>query len=80
MINIRITKKRIIIFLIVFLTINQIIHYIFNEKDFCLDTSICPENYEINTQYGLIKLTKENCIKYGWKWIEKSKVCNMRKD
>ena len=52
--------------------------YFFNDKDSCLDTSICKEGLEINTEYGLIKVNKENCLKYNWKWDDKSKYCNMR--
>lgn len=50
------------------------------DKDFCLDSSICAEGLELNTEYGLIKINKENCLKYNWKWDDKSKYCNMRND
>ncbi len=36
--------------------------------DTCLDTGICTDGLEINTEYGLVKINKENCIKYNWKW------------
>lgn len=49
-----------------------------DDKDICLDTSLCKEGLEVNTEYGLIKINKENCIKYNWKWIENSKMCNMQ--
>ena len=44
--------------------------------DVCLDSGFCAENLEINTEYGLIKINKENCLKYGWKWDEKNIYCN----
>ena len=47
-------------------------------RDICLDTSVCDEGLQINTEYGLIEVNKENCEKYGWEWREKGKVCNMR--
>ena len=47
-------------------------------RDVCLDTSVCDEGLQINTEYGLIEVNKENCEKYGWEWREKGKVCNMR--
>ena len=52
--------------------------YFFDDKDFCLDTSICKEGLELNTEYGLIKINKENCLKYNWKWDDKSRYCDMR--
>ena len=54
--------------------------YFFDDKDSCLDTSICKEGLELNTEYGLIKINKENCLKYHWKWDEKSRYCNMRSE
>jgi len=46
--------------------------------DTCLDIGICSEGLEINTEYGRIKINKENCVKYGWKWDETRKWCNTR--
>lgn len=54
--------------------------YFFDNKDACLDTGICKDGLKINTEYGLIKINKENCLKYNWKWEDKSKYCNMRND
>ncbi len=36
--------------------------------DTCLDTGICADGLEINTEYGLVKINKENFLKYNWKW------------
>ena len=49
----------------------------FINTDVCLDSGLCAENLEINTEYGLIKINKENCLKYNWKWDEKKKHCNL---
>ncbi len=72
--------KKIIITICIMLLILIIsfLCYLFDDKDFCLDTSICKEGLEINTEYGLIKINKENCLKYNWKWDDKNKYCNMR--
>ena len=80
-------KKTIKIILITILTIILILFgilltcfliYFFDEKDFCLDTGICKEGLELNTEYGLIQINKENCLKYGWGWEEGSGYCNTR--
>ena len=49
----------------------------FINTDVCLDSGLCAENLEVNTEYGLIKINKENCLKYNWKWDEKKKHCNL---
>ncbi|GBF23358.1 hypothetical protein tpqmel_0762 [Candidatus Gastranaerophilus sp. (ex Termes propinquus)] len=49
------------------------------DKDSCLDTGVCKEGLEINTEYGKIKINKENCLKYGFAWDEKRKWCDVRK-
>ena len=49
----------------------------FNIQD-CLDNSNCVEGLKINTQHGTITINKENCIKYGWKWDEKRRMCKIR--
>ena len=70
-------------FIIIFLWITFIripsINRVF-DKDYCLDSAICAEGLELNTEYGLIKINKENCLKYHWKWDDKSRYCNMRND
>ena len=54
------------------------VFYFFDEKDYCLDTNICKEGLSINTEYGLLKINKSNCLKYNWKWNDKFKTCNMK--
>lgn len=74
--------KKIIFIICLILLIPTIffICYLFDDKDFCLDTSICKEGQEINTKYGLIKINKESCEKHHWKWDEEAKSCNMRQE
>lgn len=76
---IKISMYSIIIFLIIIaIVIFKGITYISDDKDFCLDTGICKTGLEVNTEYGLIEINKENCIRYNWEWIEESKMCNMK--
>ena len=49
------------------------------DKDVCLDSSVCKEGLKINTEYGLIKINKETCLKYNWVWDDKKKSCNLNK-
>lgn len=49
------------------------------DEDFCLDSAICSEGLELNTEYGKIKINKENCLKYGWGWNETKKQCDLKK-
>lgn len=46
--------------------------------DTCLDVGICAQGLEINTEYGLIEINQENCLRYHWKWNEKGKSCYIR--
>jgi len=68
-----------LIILIFWIFFNRIpaINQVF-DKDICLDSAICKEGLEVNTEYGLIKISEESCIKYNWQWNAKSKKCNMR--
>ena len=50
----------------------------YSDKDFCLDTGVCVQGLKVNTEYGLIIVNKENCIKYNWIWDNKSKTCRMK--
>lgn len=45
--------------------------------DICLDTGLCAQGLEINTQNGLIKINEENCLKYSWKWNAKNNYCKI---
>ncbi len=65
------------IFLLILLCL-LFIGYATDDKDACLDTGICKKGIKINTEYGLIKVNKENCLKYSWKWDKESQTCNMR--
>lgn len=47
------------------------------DKDICLDCGICKEGLELNTNYGLVTINKENCMKYNWLWNEEKKYCNV---
>ncbi len=72
-------KKIFMIILFIFsIFVTMFFNYFLGNKDFSFDMDIYPEGYEINTEYGLIKINKENCLKYNWKWLEKDKMCNMR--
>lgn len=42
--------------------------WLFDDKDFCLTTGNCAEGLKLNTEYGLIEINKENCLKYNWEW------------
>ena len=46
--------------------------------DDCLDSGSCAEGLFINTEYGKIEITKENCQKYNWTWNEKIKYCKLK--
>ena len=75
--NIIILFCLIILVLLIFIFIYLFKIYLSDEQDFCLDTNICKEGTVINTEYGLIKINSENCIKYSWKWDKVSKRCDM---
>lgn len=72
-------KRQYFIILILYLLFVYLIPktHIYNQYD-CISDSICKEGLEINTEYGLIKVNKENCLKYGWIWDDKKKICNMK--
>jgi len=76
----KIPKLNLLIIIVLWIIFNRLpfINQVF-DKDTCLDTSICKEGLEINTEYGLIKINKENCLKYGWIWNDKKKSCNLNK-
>jgi len=75
----KIPKLNLFLIIIFWIIINRLpfVNKVF-DKDACLDSSICKEGLEINTEYGLIKINQKNCIKYGWIWDEKRKRCNMK--
>ena len=51
--------------------------YTNNDLDTCLDIGYCKSGIEINTEYGKIKISKQNCLKYNWKWHEKDSSCRL---
>ncbi len=67
-----------LIILILWILFNRIpaVNQVF-DKDMCLDFAMCREGLDVNTEYGLIKINEENCIKYNWEWNQESKMCNM---
>jgi hypothetical protein len=69
--------KLLIIFIITILPVLFLISYLKDDKDFCLDTAICKEGLEINTEHGRILVNKENCEKYNWIWDDENKMCDM---
>ncbi len=46
--------------------------------DYCLDTGMCKQGLEINTEYGKIKIDRDVCIKYHWIWIENAESCRIK--
>ena len=49
-----------------------------DDLDYCLDSGICAEKLQINTEYGLITINEHNCNKYHWKWDSKKHICHIR--
>ena len=74
-----ILKIIIVLILLIYFIYLILIALIDIDKDTCLDSSICKEGLEINTEYGLVKINKENCLKYNWIWNDKKKSCNLNK-
>ena len=74
--------KKLLLFLlllpcILFLCLFILLLLIKDDKDFCLDSGICKENLQLNTEYGRITINEENCKKYNWKWDSKKRYCNV---
>lgn len=65
---------------VLFMNIQNILPSVDNafKVDLCFDNSYCYEGLKITTQHGTITINKENCIKYGWEWDEKRKMCKIR--
>ena len=72
-------KFTILLIIIIYTIYISIIASIGLDKDVCLDSSVCKEGLGINTEYGLVKINKENCLKYNWFWDDKKKSCNLNK-
>jgi len=78
----KIIKISIILFsLIIFIPMIAVFMWyknIYNsDLDICLDSGICKEGTEINTEYGKIKINKFNCIKHNWKWDDINSTCKL---
>ena len=71
----KVKSYKFILIILLFLSLIFLLQII--NTDVCLDSGLCAENLKVNTEYGLIKINKENCLKYNWKWNEKKKYCNM---
>lgn len=65
---------------VLFMNIQNIFPSVDNafKVDLCFDNGYCYEGLKITTQHGTVIINKENCIKYGWEWNEKRKMCKMR--
>ena len=50
----------------------------FYKTDTCLDTNRCEKGVILNTEYGLLEINEENCIKLKGVWIN-NKVCEFNK-
>lgn len=52
------------------------------DKDICLDSGVCREGTtNIKDKHGkFVSINKENCINNGYKWYEKDKSCDLRKN
>ena len=72
-------KFTILLIIIIYVIYISIISSTGFDKDVCLDSSVCKEGLEINTEYGLVKINKENCLKYNWVWDNEKKSCNLNK-
>ena len=76
-------KNCFFIFLLVLILILFLIKGLFwfanlrDNLDFCLDSGICTENLELNTEFGKIIINKENCLKYNWEWNEEKRFCDV---
>lgn len=47
------------------------------DMSLCLDTGICAENLETNTNYGKVLINEYNCSKYQWKWDNEMRRCHI---
>lgn len=75
----RIIKTSVIIAVILFNCSAKIVPDVKYAFDFetCFDIGVCREGLEIKTRHGLMKVNKENCLKYNYVWNDKKKYCEM---
>lgn len=51
------------------------------DMELCMEMNICPEGIKMKNDEGvLFEINKENCIKYGYKWDEQNRNCDMNSD
>lgn len=76
-----IMHKLFVLLLIIHLLLTTYLPEIQKEFDIqdSLDNSNYTEGAKINTRQGTIIINKENCLKYGWDWDEKRKMCKIAK-
>lgn len=74
-----IMHKLFVLLLIIHLLLTTYLPEIQKEFDIqdSLDNSNYTEGAKINTRQGTIIINKENCLKYGWDWDEKRKMCKI---
>ena len=71
-------KEILLLLLLIFMVLSFILFLYKDDKDLCLDSGICAENLQINTEYGLITINEETCNKYNWKWNSQMNSCNIK--
>lgn len=69
------TSIVILFYMLIALGIFGVLYIIKDDKDFCLDSGVCKEGLDVNTEYGRITITQENCKKYHWVWNEEQNFC-----
>lgn len=70
------------IFLVIPISIASLFIFLFFhnlDEMTCEDNGICKQGLEIGIKDEMVKVTKENCIKYNFLWNEKDKTCNLNK-
>ncbi|OLA94588.1 MAG: hypothetical protein BHW64_03165 [Candidatus Melainabacteria bacterium LEY3_CP_29_8] len=73
-------KKIFMLVVLFIIAVNATIYlmdYMGLESDYCIEDGYCEEGRVVNTQHGTITINEENCIKYGWEWDEKRKMCKV---
>ncbi len=76
----KIFKIIVLSFLILFILIFGVFYVIKDDKDICLDSGICKEGLDVNTQNGEITINKEICIKYNWLWNDEKRFCKIESE
>ena len=45
------------------------------DQDVCLDTGLCKEGLELNTENGIITINDQTCKENNGIWIAEKQVC-----